>query len=208
MRRFQFVHLWGIAVFFLYPPRQMDCPECVRVEWVPWAQGKSHLTTTCAWFLAGWSKRLSWKEMAEVYRTSWDSVIRSVKMAAAWGLEHRNLDGVTAIGIDEIARGKGQNKYVTLAHQIDADSNRLLWIGEERTQKTLIRLRFVCSDMWKSYLRVQKAGQAMHILDRFHIMSHMSKAVDKIRATEVKDLKAKGKSPVLTGTRWCLLKRP
>jgi transposase len=29
-----------------------------------------------------------------------------------------------------------------------------------------------------------------------------------VRATEVKELKAKGKRPMLTGTRWCLLKRP
>ena len=36
----------------------------------------------------------------------------------------------------------------------------------------------------------------------------MSKAIDKIRATEVKTLKAKGKKPVLTATRWCLLTRP
>ena len=33
-------------------------------------------------------------------------------------------------------------------------------------------LRFICSDMWKPYLKViaKKAGQAVHVLDRFHIM--------------------------------------
>jgi len=46
---------------------------------------------------------LSWKEVAEVFHTTWDSVYRAVAMAVAWGLAHRNLDGVTAIGIDEIA---------------------------------------------------------------------------------------------------------
>ena len=29
------------------------------------------------------------------------------------GLAHRSLEGITAIGIDEIARGRGQAKYVT-----------------------------------------------------------------------------------------------
>jgi len=54
VRRFQFVHLWGIALFFLYPLRPVDCPECeVKVERVLWAQGKSYLTTTYAWFLVG-----------------------------------------------------------------------------------------------------------------------------------------------------------
>src|SRR4030043_25218 len=87
-RSFEFVPLWGIAVFFLYAMRRVDCPTCgVKVEAVPWAQGKSRLTTTYAWFLARWSKRLSWKEVADIFHTSWDSVVRSGKMAVAWGLE-------------------------------------------------------------------------------------------------------------------------
>ncbi len=223
VRRFEFVPVWGIRFFFLYSLRRVECPTCgIKVERVPWAEGKNHLTTTYAWFLARWAKRLSWKGVAEAFHTSWDSVLRSVKMAVAWGLEHRSIDGVTAIGIDEIARGLGQNKYVTLVYQIDVGSKRLLWMGKERTEKTLreffewfgekrsSELKFVCSDMWKPYLRViaGKAARAVHILDRFHIMSHMSKAIDKVRAEEVKELKAKGKQPVLTASRWCLLKRP
>ncbi len=39
-------------------------------------------------------------------------------------------------------------------------------------------------------------------------MSHMNKAIDKVRATEARTLKAKGKEPVLSGSRWCLLKHP
>jgi len=64
--------------------------------------------------------------------------------------------------------------------------------------------------MWKPYLKViaKKAGQAIHILDRFHIMSHPSKVIDQVRAQETKELKAKGYEPVLTKTRWLLLKRP
>ncbi len=93
-RRFEFVPLWGIAVFFLYALRRVSCPKCgVKAEVVPWAEGKSHLTTTYAWFLARWAKRLSWKEVAEVFHTSWDSVVRSVKMAVAWGREHRIIEG-------------------------------------------------------------------------------------------------------------------
>jgi transposase len=221
-RRFEFVPLWGIKVFFLYPLRRVNCPRCgVKAERVPWAQGKSHLTTTYAWFLARWTKRLSWKEAAQAFGTSWDTVVRSVKMAVTWGLEHRSLDGISAIGVDEISRGRGQ-KYATLVYQIDAGAKRLLWVGKDRTTKTLLKffkafgeersgaLRFVCSDMWKPYLRViaKKAAQAVHILDRFHIMAHMSKAIDDVRAKEVKELKTKGKRPVLTATRWCLLKRP
>ena len=223
LRRFEFVPLWGIAVFFLYAMRRVNCCTCgVKVEKVPWVQGKNHLTTTYIWFLARWSKRLTWKEVAEVFHTSWDTVIRSVKVAVAWGLAHRNLDGISAIGIDEVAWKKGPTKFATLVYQIDNSAKRLLWIGRDRTVRTLLRffdwfgeeksggLRFVCSDMWKPYLWIiaRKAGKAVNVLDRFHIVSHMNKAIDEVRARETKDLKAKGKEPVLKGSRWCLLKRP
>ncbi|MCK4690338.1 MAG: ISL3 family transposase [Desulfuromonadales bacterium] len=222
-RRFEFVPLLGIPLFFLYSLRRVDCPRCgVKVEKIPWAEGKNHLTTTYSWFLARWARRLSWKEVADAFQTPWDNVFRSVKMAVAWGLKHRDLENVSAIGIDEIAWRKKGDKFLTLVYQIDAGCKRLLWIGQKRTKKTLYRffkefgkertakLAFICSDMWKPYLLVvaEVAGQALNILDRFHIMVHMNKAIDKVRAQEVRDLKAKGKKPILTHSRWCLLKRP
>ncbi|MGH8640035.1 MAG: hypothetical protein ACREUZ_23155, partial [Burkholderiales bacterium] len=37
-RRFEFVPLWGLRVFFLYAVRRVACPRCgVTVERVPWA---------------------------------------------------------------------------------------------------------------------------------------------------------------------------
>ena len=65
-RRFEFVSLWGIAVFFVYAMRRVDCPRCgVVVESVPWGSGKHQTTATYAWFLARWAKRMSWSEVAE-----------------------------------------------------------------------------------------------------------------------------------------------
>ncbi len=69
---------------------------------------------------------------------------------------------------------------------------------------------YICSDMWKPYLKViaKKAGHAIHILDRFHIMANLSKAIDKVRAQEAKALQENGYDPVLTKSRGLLLKRP
>jgi len=221
-RRFEFVPLWGIPVFFLYAMRRVDCVSCgVLVERVPWAEGKNHLTRTYAWFLAGWAKRMSWSDVAAAFRTTWDNVFRSVEMAVQWGLQHRSLDGIESLGIDELYWSR-RHQYLTVVYQIDAGARRLLWIGKKRTLKTLLgffrwfgpqrsqALRFICSDMWKPYLRVvaKKAAQAIHVLDRFHIASHLSKAIDEVRAKEAKELHARGLKPFLTRTRWLLLKRP
>ena len=85
-RRFEFVPFWGMKVFFVYAPRRVECTRCgVRVEEMPWAEGKHPVTRTYAWFLASWAKRLSWKEVAEVFQSSWDVVFGAVEMAVAYG---------------------------------------------------------------------------------------------------------------------------
>ncbi len=131
------------------------------------------------------------------------------------------LEGIESIGIDEVQWKRG-HKYQTLVYQIDEGCKRLLWIGPDRTAKTLLRffrqlgkertamLQFVCSDMWQAYLKVvaKRSPGAIHILDRFHVMQELSKAIDKVRAAEVKQLKSDGYEEVLKGGRWLLLKRP
>lgn len=103
-RRFEFVPLWAIAVYFVYRMRRVNCPRCgIKVERVPWGDGQCHLTKTYRWFLAAWAKRLSWQEVAVVFRTSWQSVFRSVRHAVIWGIVNRPWGAVTAIGVDEIA---------------------------------------------------------------------------------------------------------
>ena len=79
VRHFHFVPLWAIPVILAYAMRRVDCPRCgVTVEQVPWGDGKRHLTRAYAVFLATWARRLSWKEVATIFRTSWEKVYRSV----------------------------------------------------------------------------------------------------------------------------------
>ncbi len=220
-RRFEFIPFWGIVVFFVYAMRRVDCPRCgVKVERVPWVEGKHQLTKTYAWFLARWAKRLSWTEVAEAFHTSYHQVFCAVELAVRWGRSQMSLAEITAIGVDEMQWGRGHH-YVTVVYQLNEGAKRLLWVGEHRTIKTLLRffrwlgqeraaqLEFVCSDMWKPYLKViaKKVGQAIHILDRFHIMAHMNKAIDKVRAQEAAKMKEQGLEPVLKGSRWLFLKR-
>jgi transposase len=221
-RQFEFVPLWGIAVFLVYMMRRVNCSSCgVKVESVPWAEGKHTLTKAYMQFLAAWARRLSWQEVARTFRTSWEKVFHAVEWIVDWGLAQRALTGIRAIGVDEILWQKG-HKYLTVVYQIDHHCKRLLWVGKDRTRKTLLgffrqfgkersaQLVFICSDMWKPYLAVvaKKASQALHVLDRFHIVMHMNKAIDKVRAQEARELKAKGREPILKHSRWCLLKRP
>ena len=152
-RRFEFVPLWGIAVCFVYAMRRVDCPTCgVTVERVPWAEGKCHLTASYRWFLAGWAKYLSWQEVADRFRTNWRNVFESVKHAVSWGLEHRNLGGIEAIGVDEIQWQRG-HRYLTLVYQIEDGMKRLLWVAEERTEESLRGFFKMLSDEVRGSIR-------------------------------------------------------
>ena len=101
-------------------------------------------------------------ETASSFRTSWDKVCQAVEYVVAWGLEHRSLGPIRAIGVDEIQYAKG-HKYLTLVYQIEQDCTRLLWIGKDRTVASFEQffdligkplsegIEFVCSDMWKPF---------------------------------------------------------
>jgi transposase len=221
MRRFEFVPLWGCMVVLLYHMRRVDCRTCgVRVETVPWGIGKHQLSKPYMLFLAHWARKLSWKETAGSFCTTWEKVAQSVEYVVQWGLEHRQLAPIAAIGVDEIQYARG-HKYLTLVYQIEQGCTRLLWIGRERTKEsfgeffTMIgeeltgNIQYVCSDMWQAYLTVirERCSQALHVLDRFHIVAKMNEALNDVRAAEARALARDGYEPVLAKTRWCVLKR-
>jgi len=225
-RWWRFIPLWGLAVWFVYAPRRVACPaHGVVEEAIPWSEGKRPVTKAMMGFLARWARHLSWRETARIFHTSWACVYRSVEWFVAWGLARRKLEGVEAIGVDEIHWGQGKrgDKFLTVIYQIDAGCRRLLWVGRKRTQATLRRgldalgravvggLRFVCTDMWKPYLRViaAKAGHALPVLDRYHITANLNKGVDQVRRAESGRLRAAASAQAarLKKLRWKLLRR-
>jgi len=223
-RSWLFIPVWGMVTWFLYAARRVNCPEHgVVVEHLPWSEGKRPVTLAMIGFLARWARRLSWRETARAFGTSWECVYRSVEWFVQWGLAHRKLEGVESIGVDEIHWGqsKGANSFLTVIYQIDRHCRRLLWVGPKRTQATLRRglaalgpevvggLRFVCTDMWRPYLNViaVKAGQALHVLDRFHITSHLNQAVDQVRRAESGRLRGRPLAERLKKMRWKLLRK-
>ena len=219
-RCFNFIPLWGYKVKLVYKLRRIDCKkDGVKVEFIPWADGKSPVCKPFKMFLAYWAKLLSWQETARQFKVSWQNVFESVQYVVAYGLKHRNLNNVESIGIDEIQYLKG-HKYLTLVYQIDKGLRRLIYIGKDRKAKTLLRffyqfgkercqrIRVVCSDLWKPYLKIvkRKLRDSVHVLDRFHVMKYLNDAVDKTRREERARLHRDGYEPILEKSRWCLLK--
>jgi len=222
IRQFKFVPLFGYQVTIVYTPRRVSCVEHgVVIEWMPWALGKRPICKAFALFLASWSKTLCWSDVAKKFHVSWDIVYESVKYVVNYGLLNRSLDKIEAIGIDEILFRRGR-QFVTLVFEITDGSKRLLWMGRDRKSKTLLgffrllgknrysSIKIVCSDMWAAYLKVvkKKLPNALHILDRFHVMKLLNNAIDKTRRLEFRALQEAGKENILTKSRWVFLKSP
>ena len=170
-------------------------------------------------FLATLGTQAELERGPKSFRTSWEKVRNLVEYVVYWGVQHRNLGPIFAIGVDEIQYAKG-HKYLTFVYQID-DLTRLLWVGKERTEESFqkafsligreqsLNIELVCSDMWKHYLNVirERCSQAIHIPDRFHIVAKINKALDEVRAAEARLMAEAGHEPLLKKTRWCLLIR-
>jgi transposase len=125
-------------------------------------------------------------------------------MAVAWGCDH--VDPAFARSASMKSTGSTAATSPTLVYQIDATQTAAV-DGQHRHLKMLLRffhwfgtewaaaLAFICSDMWQPYLTVvaNKAGHALHILDRYHIAKHMSDAIDQVRRAEVCSLRQRGR---------------
>ncbi|MCX5757536.1 MAG: ISL3 family transposase [Candidatus Hydrogenedentes bacterium] len=220
-RSFQYVPLWGIPVILLYALRRIECGACgVKAERVPWSAGKSPVTQTLALFLADWAKMLSWEDVGRRFQVNWHQVFESVRYVVEWGLAHRDMGGITAIGVDEIQFGRGQ-QYLTVVYQLCGEARRLLYVGKNRETVSFSTffdemgkawcegITHVCSDMWRAYLNVIKTRlpNAMHVLDRFHIVKLLNEAVDKVRRQEAAELRKQG-IDLLKGLKYVFLKRP
>jgi len=95
------------------------------------------------------------------------------------GFKHRGSCGISSLGVDEMAIGKGHD-YYHCRYQIDADKRRLLWIGKDRkAQNTYYdfllssakkrspeSFRIFAVTMWRPYLKSyrQENPQALNIL--------------------------------------------
>src|SRR5580692_12568575 len=107
----------GRQILFQPHPRTgpVDCRRCeaVVVEEVPWGDGKRTLTNAYMLFLARWARRLSWKETAEAFHTSWEKVFDAVEHVVNFGLVHRTLGQIDAIGVESF-----QGFFTTIGDEV------------------------------------------------------------------------------------------
>lgn len=110
-----------IDVHLVYAPRRVTCEHCggIHVETLPWVSGKRRFTRALMVTLVTWARILTSRQVTSLFHCAWSTVAAAVEEAVAYGLDHRDLLGVTHICIDEISRKRG-HVYVTNIYDLNA----------------------------------------------------------------------------------------
>jgi transposase len=201
--------------------RLLRCPDCgVRMEPVPWARPGAHHTRDFDDVVAWLAQQMAKTPIAGLLRIGWDTVGRIVERVMADHLDKRRLDGLVAIGVDEISYRRGQRYLTSVA---DHRTGTIVWCAPGRNSATLQgffaelgdrghSIRAVSIDMSGEYQRAIREAlpHAEICFDPWHVCRLASRATDQVRRDEW-NAHERSHTPTgrwVKGTRWSLLKAP
>jgi transposase len=197
---------------------RIDCPtHGVRQVRLPWAEARARFTTLferLAIDLLGAADTLA---AARILRISWDEAWHILERAVARGQRAKPGQVPAYLGVDEKAIAKG-HRYLTLVY--DLARSTVEFIADERQEASLAGyfeaigagpltgVEAIAMDMWEPYVQAVRAqvpdADAKIVFDRYHIMTHLGDAVDRVRRREHRTLRATG-DETLTGSKYLLL---
>ena len=136
------------------------------------------------------------QDVARELRLDWHTVKQLEKQYMAAQLAKAGKPAPTAIGIDEISIRRRHTYRIVVS---DLIRGRPVWFGgQDRSEASMAqfydwlgknraqRLRLAVMDMWKPFRTVahERAPQAAILFDKFHVLRHLSEALDQVRKTE------------------------
>jgi transposase len=201
--------------------RRLWCPDCgAQFEAVPWARAGSRYTRDFEDVVAWLAQQMAKAPIAGLLRIAWDTVGRIVERVVSEHLDEQRLEGLVAIGVDEISYRRGQRYLTSVA---DHRTGAIVWCAPGRNSPTLQAffdelgprrhsIRAVSIDMSGEYQRAIRAAipQAEICFDPFHVCRLGSRATDQVRRDEwnAHERSHTPKGKWIKGTRWSLLKAP
>jgi transposase len=201
--------------------RLLRCIDCgVHLEAVPWARPGAHHTRDFEDVVAWLAQQMAKAPITRLLRIGWDTVGSIVERVVADRLDHRRLDGLVAIGVDEISWRRGQ-RYLTTV--VDHQTGGIVWCAPGRNAATLQQffdllgerrhtIAAVSIDMSGGYQQAirDSVPHAEIAFDPFHVVRLGQRAVDQVRRDEW-NAHERSHTPTgkwIKGTRWSLLKSP
>ena len=196
---------------------RVACPEhSVRQVALPWARERSGFTLLFEALVMAMVAEMPVASVAALVGETDMRIWRIVHHYVDEAVEAQNLEEVERVAIDETSSRRG-HEYVSVF--ADLDERRGVFVVEGRDHETVQafslflethggdpeRVSEVCQDMSEAFLKgtLTYLPKAEITFDRYHIKSHLSKAVDEVRREE-----SKHHRELLANTRYMWLKRP
>ncbi len=221
MQELQHLLLWEHVTILRVQKHRVACPTCgVKAERLPWAARYARVTTKLAGLVGELCKVLTNSAVALLLWLHAGTVKTLDKRALQAAQAARPLDGITTLGLDEIAVGRGQS-YWHLVHALDGPRGpECLFVGEGRKEKDLKKfwrwfgkrrarqITHAGMDMWKAFRRsfATHCPGVVILYDKFHVIRHLLEALNTVRKQEFKRA-GKTMKGLLCGKKFLLLSR-
>lgn len=184
---------------------------------VSWAEVRSRFTVLFERLAVMVLKETNIERAARVLGVSWDEAWNIMERAVKRGRKRKKQKAIKKMGVDEKSLGKGHS-YFTLVNDLEAGT--VDYISDDRRKESLDEyfsllsasergeIEAIATDIWDPYLasiREQVPGsEEKLVFDRYHLMTHLVKAVDTVHKQEHRELKREGQE-VLTWTKYLWL---
>jgi transposase len=217
-RRVRDLSSGNTRVYLEFEVRRVHCRRCGKVmrEQLDFLADNPFYTKRFAWLVGRRCRVSTIKDVAEELNLDWQTVKALECQYMRAQLAKAGTPGPRAIGIDEISIRKGQTYRIVVS---DLVRHRPIWFGgDDRSEKSMAQfyqwlgerktrgIRLAVMDMWKPFRNATAAHapQAAILFDKFHIMSHLGEALDKVRKAEYARLTGKDRR-FIKGQKYTLL---
>jgi len=185
---------------------RVKCPDHgVKQVRVAWAEERSRFTALFERLAIDVMRACDILSASGILRISWDEAWHIMERAVERGLKAKKKQQPKQIGVDEKTAGRGHD-YVTVV--CDLERATVEYVGDDRKKESLDgyfatiskkareRIEAIAVDIWDPFLasireHVPEAEEKV-VFDRYHLMTHMVKAVDEVRKDEHRELKKVG----------------
>lgn len=217
----------GHRVYLRLRPKRYECPFCsskehrkINTQQLAWYSPKSPHTKAYEEQVLLQLVNSTLQDVAIKENLGYEAVVGIVNRHVATQVDWGTFDRLEVVGLDEIALKKGHNDYVVIVtSRFRDDQVNVLAVLPDRNKETVkaflaripTRLQrtihTVCSDMWKAYINAAKEvlGEAVVVVDRYHVAKKYRDCADKLRKQELKRLKtelSKDEYNTIKGAMW------
>jgi transposase len=202
--------------------RRVFCQSCgkVKQEKLAWLADNPLYTKRFAWYVGRRCRTAPIQAVARELRLDWHAVKELEKHYLQEQLRRAGTPGPRVIGIDEVSVKRGHRYRIVVS---DLERRRVIWFGgKDRSEASMDffyqelgptkshRIRLAVMDMWKPFrtstLKLTHAPQTAILFDKFHVLRHLSEALDKVRKAEYARLRGKDRQ-FIKGQKYTLLSR-